>query len=216
MDAARRCPMQQAVTPNTSSARERGRVPELARSREARRFARRSFLRVSVFAGLTLSGGALISGFLGFFNMRRPSGFGGLIEVSSVAVPTAGQGPVRFPQGKFYLSNLAGGEGDVYKTGASGGLLAIYWKCTHLGCTVPWAADFPGSAVNFPGITGWLRCPCHGSTFSRAGVRVFGPAPRSLDLMELTVRADGSARVDTGRIVTGTIQNPLAAVPYAA
>ena len=70
----------------------------------------------------------------------------------------------------------------------NGGLLALYQKCVHLGCTVQWLATF-----DFQNQTGWFRCPCHQSTYTKAGVRVFGPAPRSLDTFEIQFDAgDGS------------------------
>jgi cytochrome b6-f complex iron-sulfur subunit len=187
---------------------------ERARQIEARKVQRRSFLRVSVFAGLTLSIGMLSAGFLNFFNKRHPTGFGGVVTVTADRIPPAGADPARVSEGKFWLSNLEGSQGDVLNAGGTGGILALWWKCPHLGCTVPWRGDFSGGAVGFPGITGWFRCPCHGSTYSRAGVRVFGPAPRSMDTMEVSVNSDGSVNVNTGAITSGTIENPLRAVPY--
>ncbi|MCC6381030.1 MAG: Rieske 2Fe-2S domain-containing protein [Dehalococcoidia bacterium] len=189
---------------------------EQARQTEARRLARRSFLRVSVFAGLTLSVGGLVAGFLGFFNLRHPTGFGGVVNVAKARVPKPSEEPARISEGKFWLSNLQGSEGDVLGVGGTGGLLALYWKGPHLGCTVPWNASFNGAQVNFPGVIGWFRCPCHGSTYSRAGIRVFGPAPRPLDTMLLTVNADGSINVNTGKITSGGADNPLRAVAYNA
>lgn len=188
---------------------------EQARQAEARRIARRSFLRVSVFAGLSLTVGALAAGFLGFFNLRKPTGFGGVVTVAKSRIPRAGDDPARVSEGKFWLVNLAGAQGDVLGVGGTGGLLALYWKCPHLGCTVPWRPDFSGGAVNFPGIMGWFRCPCHGSTYSRAGIRVYGPAPRPMDTMALTVNNDGSVDVNTGKITSGSTDNPLRTVPYS-
>jgi menaquinol-cytochrome c reductase iron-sulfur subunit len=43
-------------------------------------------------------------------------------------------------------------------------------SCTHLGCAYHWDAQ---SAV--------FACPCHGSTFSRTGEVIRGPATRPLD-----------------------------------
>jgi cytochrome b6-f complex iron-sulfur subunit len=188
---------------------------EQARQREARKIARRSFLRVSVFAGLSLFVGSMLAAFLGFFNLRKPTGFGGAVTVATSLVPQPGAEPVRISEGKFWLVNLQGGQGDVLGVGGAGGLLALYWKCPHLGCTVPWNGSFNGAGVNFPGVVGWFRCPCHGSTYSRAGVRVFGPAPRPLDTMALSVNADGSLNVNTGAITYGGLDNPLRAVPYS-
>jgi cytochrome b6-f complex iron-sulfur subunit len=191
-----------------------GRI-EHARQQEARRIARRSFLRVSVFAGLSLSVGGMLAGFLGFFNLRNPTGFGGTVTVPKAAIPQPGGEPHRVSEGKFFVVNLAGPEGDVLDVGGTGGLLALYWKCPHLGCSVPWNGTFSGAAVNFPGITGWFRCPCHGSTYSKAGIRVFGPAPRPMDTMEIGINSDGSVNVNTGKITAGDQDNPLRAVAYS-
>lgn len=187
---------------------------EQARQSEARKVARRSFLRVGVFAGLMLFGGSQLAGFLGFFNLRKPKGFGGSVTIIKSRVPKSGDDPERIPEGKFWLANLAGPQGDVLGAGGAGGILALYWKCPHLGCTVPWRPDFAGAQVNFPGIQGWFRCPCHGSTYSRAGIRVFGPAPRPMDTMAVSINGDGSLSVNTGAITLGTTDNPLRAVPY--
>lgn len=203
-------------TQQSPSARPMARRVEQARQIESRKLARRSFMRVSAFAGLTLVVGANIVGFLAFFNLRKPLGFGGVINVSAPRVPKAGDEPVRVSEGKFWLSHMRGAQGDVLQAGGTGGVLALYWKCPHLGCTVPWSPAFNGATVNFPGVVGWFRCPCHGSTYSRAGVRVFGPAPRPMDTMLLSVRGDGGLDVDTGVITTGGADNPLRAKPYNA
>lgn len=197
-----------------SAPRTTGRI-ERARQIEARKLARRSFLRVSAFAGLALFTGALVSSFLGFFNLRKPTGFGGVVTVTADRIPRPGADPVRIPEGKFWLVNLNGPEGDVLQAGGTGGLLALYWKCPHLGCSVPWNPAFNGAQVNFPGIIGWFRCPCHGSTYSKAGIRVYGPAPRPMDTMALRINADGSVSVNTGQITGGAADNPLRAIPYA-
>lgn len=196
-----------------SAAPRPGRI-ERARQSEARKLARRSFLRVSVFAGLTLSVGAMTAGFLGFFNLRKPTGFGGTVNVAANRIPVPGAEPARISEGKFWLVNLDGPEGDVLGVGGTGGILALYWKCPHLGCSVPWLPGFNGAEVNFPGVIGWFRCPCHGSTYSRAGIRVFGPAPRPMDTMALTVNSNGSIDVNTGAVTSGGSDNPLRAVPY--
>ncbi len=188
---------------------------ERARAIEARRLSRRSFMRVSVFAGLTLTVGSWLAGFLGFFNLRNPTGSVGVFRISADRIPGPGADPARITEGRFWLANLSGTEGDVFQTGATGGLVALFWKCPHLGCTVPWISSFNGAQVAYPGIVGWFRCPCHGSTYSKAGVRVFGPAPRSMDRFDVTLNADGSVNVDTRTIIGGSIDNALGAVPYA-
>ncbi len=97
-------------------------------------------------------------------------------------------------EGKFWLVNLTEEQGGP-------GFLALWWKCPHLGCTVPWRESFvfPDPATG-QDKRGWFRCPCHGSTYNDAGVRVFGPAPRSMDHMDLTI--DPSSKrisVNTGK-----------------
>lgn len=179
--------------------------------------ARRSFLRVSAFAGLTLFVGGMLGSFLGFFNLRSPSGFGSPVAVGPGQIPDPGGTPVRVPEGRFWLVNLEGSQGDVQGVGGTGGLLALYWVCPHLGCTVPWNGAFDGGAVNYPGLVGWFRCPCHGSTYSRAGVRVFGPAPRNMDTFLIEPNADGSITVNTSAITSGAADppNPLRSIPYS-
>ena len=97
------------------------------------------------------------------------------------------------------VSTVRSMHGFVSRLNADSALV-MSWKCPHLGCTVPWNPSFNGAAVNFPGITGWFRCPCHGSTYSRAGIRVYGPAPRPMDTMLLTVNGDGSVTLTYGAI----------------
>ena len=81
---------------------------EQARQREARKIARRSFLRVSAFAGLSIFVGAMLASFLGFFNLRHPKGFGGVVNVAANQIPAVGADPARVSAGKFWLVNLQG------------------------------------------------------------------------------------------------------------
>ena len=67
------------------------------------------------------------------------------------------------------------------------GFYALSTVCTHLGCTVPWNADEQR-----------FVCPCHASTFDINGDVVQPPAPRAMDLFEVTIE-NGMVRVDTGR-----------------
>ena len=95
-----------------------GRV-ERARQQEARRIARRSFLRVSVFAGLTLFIFSQIAGFLGFFNKLKPTGFGGVVNVPASRIPSLGSEPVRITESKSWLVNLQGPNRDGWSTSLS-------------------------------------------------------------------------------------------------
>jgi len=79
-------------------------------------------------------------------------------------------------EGRFYISRLD-----------DGGILAIWQRCTHLGCSVPWNKA-----------EGQFHCPCHSSLFNARGEVIGGPAPRPLDLFPVEL-VDGSLVVDTGQ-----------------
>jgi cytochrome b6-f complex iron-sulfur subunit len=140
------------------------------------RLSRRDFLSLGLGAlgmvGL-LQGGAMTLQFLG---PRRLEGeFGGLVTAGPVASFPNGS-VTEFPDGRFFLVRLD-----------AGGLLAVYRRCTHLGCAVAWHAA-----------EGRFTCPCHGSHFEQDGTVQNPPAPRALDTFPLTLR-DGMVLVDTAR-----------------
>ena len=134
-----------------------------------------------------------------------------IVIVSALTVPAPGDDPVRVVEGNFWLVNLLPGEGRQGSVGVGGpgGLLALWARDPHLGCTVPWRAEYA-----FEGVVGNFRNPCHGETYTKAGVRLFGPAPRSLDTFDIRVNRDGSVRVDTARVTLGPEDNALRAVVY--
>lgn len=166
---------------------------------------RRVLVLGGFWSGLFLALAGLAGPSLDFIWPRKLGAFGMPHAVPASEVPKAGADPVRFPTGRFYLAHLDSGQ-----EGSAGGLLALYQKCPHLGCTVPWRRDF-----QFGGRPGWFRCPCHGSTYTRgAGILVFGPAPRSLDTMKVEVKENGDIVVNTGEITKGGPDNPSRAVPY--
>lgn len=172
---------------------------------------RRLFILGGFWSGLALAVVAIAGSPLDFIWPRNLRGFGGPIPVSPDRVPQVGDPPTRIVEGKFYLVNLEEGETPNGEQ-TPGGLLALYQKCPHLGCTVPWNAGF-----NFQGRTGWFRCPCHNSTYTReGGVLVFGPAPRPMDVFPIEVNSDLSLTVQTGRQFegTGSPDNPSRTAPY--
>jgi len=163
------------------------------------------FVLGGFWSGLFLAIVGVLGSPLDFMWPRRAAGFGTPFAVPAAEVPPPGSDPVRFPQGRFYLANLQPGQ-----EGSPGGVLALYQKCTHLGCTVTWRPDFEFNATK-----GWYRCPCHGSTYTKgAAILVFGPAPRPLDLFEVHVKEDGGLVINTGAITKGSHDNPKRAVPY--
>ena len=154
-------------------------------------------------AGLLLA----IGGGLGlvFLWPKKIVGFGAAVDVNAAKIPAPGADPVRIPEGRFWLVNIPPGVAE-----SPGGLLALYQKCPHLGCTVPWRPDF-----EFAGVKGWFRCPCHGSTYTKeGGILVAGPAPRPMDTMAITVKPTGDITVATGQVTQGGQDNPFRVVPY--
>lgn len=135
---------------------------------------RRDFLKVVWGAAGALAvaqaGGVALS----FLSPRAAEGeFGSVIEAGTVAdFPVGSVTP--FNNGRFYLVRMA-----------DGGFLAVYRKCTHLGCAVPW-----NQAENR------FICPCHASAFEMDGQVINAPAPRPLDRFAVTIE-NGIVRVDT-------------------
>ena len=94
-----------------------------------------------------------------------------------------------FEKGKFFISKVGN---DKY--------LALYRKCPHLGCPVPW--DPEDTSWDSIKSTGKFHCRCHGSEYDRFGVKHAGPAPRPMDVMAGDIDKDGNIFVDTNNIST--------------
>jgi cytochrome b6-f complex iron-sulfur subunit len=158
---------------------------------------RRSFLRTAWLAGL----GAAVAGFgagtVYFLWPNLTEGFGTNIQAGDKAKIDgdieAGDGQAYNPEGRFYLvpyDEKVDTEG-LYAGVAGGGYLALYQRCPHLGCRVPWCATAQ-----------WWECPCHGSKYNQAGEWKEGPAPRGLDRFAIEVTG-GQIVVDTAKVITG-------------
>ena len=160
---------------------------------------RRTILRVGFWSGFGAIIAAAAAIGVDMLYPRGVAGFGGVVSVDPGEVPAPGE-KRGLQRGRFWLVNLTEEQGGP-------GLLALWWKCPHLGCTVPWKENFIWPDDAGTPKQGWFRCPCHGSTYTDAGVRVFGPAPRSLDTMKLEVRSNGQISVDTGNITNGSPDN---------
>lgn len=171
----------ETLTPRTGQ--ESPRRPEDTAGGQVAPKTRRDFLKWGLFGSLLLMLGGFGQAFLMFFYPKKLSPFGSKITAGPVSdYPLYSVTPVR--EGKFYLSHVPDG------------LLALYWKCAHLGCTVPWKPneEFEGSTPS-----GVFHCPCHGSIYLRTGQNVAGPAPRPLDVMEIEI-ASGKVVVNTKKI----------------
>ena len=79
----------------------------------------------------------------------------------------------------------------VTYAGMEQGLVALYQRCVHLGCRVPWCQS-----------SQWFECPCHGSKYNRVGEKKAGPAPRGLDRFAIIVDGD-NLTINTGDIEIG-------------
>jgi cytochrome b6-f complex iron-sulfur subunit len=73
----------------------------------------------------------------------------------------------------------------IYLVRAEEGFFALSEVCTHLGCMTMWNQEL-----------GIIRCPCHGSEFTRTGVVIEGPAPRPLPWLKTWVSDEGDLLVD--------------------
>ena len=172
--------------------------------------------RVFVLGGFWSAMGLIAVGLLGapldFMWPRNTGGFGGPINVTPDRIPAAGEDPLNIVEGRFWIVNMEPGE-TPSGVDTPGGLLALYQKCPHLGCRVPYSPGF-----SFRDVKGWFRCPCHGSTYTkRGGVLLSGPAPRPMDVFPITeILEDLSITVQTGRDFegNGSTDNPLRAAPY--
>ncbi len=165
---------------------------------------RRQFLNrgAATLMGLSLAGFAA-SALAFFWPPPLKGGFGAKINVGSVkeilAKSAADKAPVYFAEARTYISPYPPGAlakakqeyvGGVL-TGMEEGVVALYQKCVHLGCRVPWCSS-----------SQWFECPCHGSKYNRVGEKKGGPAPRGLDRFIVTVE-NGNVLVDTGKVIQG-------------
>lgn len=136
---------------------------------------RRKFLGWAFGVALVGLFGQAGSALFQFFKPRIELGaFGGKVVAGQVGEFQPGT-VSHVSKGRFYISRLE-----------DGGMLALWQRCTHLGCTVPWRDDEKQ-----------FHCPCHSSLFNTKGEVMGGPAPRPLDLFPIEI-VDGQVVVDTG------------------
>lgn len=184
-------------------------LPGALASRPDGEASRRQFIRGSFWGGLGLALLGSVGFLLDYLYPRNVRGFGGPVPAGKVSEYAKGANPKHFLDGQFFVANLDPAETRAGGTGGGAGLIALWHKCPHLGCTVPWRPEFA-----FEGDKGWFRCPCHGSTYTKSGVRVFGPAPRSMDTMQIDVDGSGNIIVQTGKRVLGGPDNPQRAKKF--
>ncbi len=143
------------------------------------RIKRRHLLRMGFLGGTLLATAELTAIFLPFWTVIKITGLGGKIAAGKKSdilakFQATKDEPQLFTEGKFFLLH------------APGAIAAVYRRCTHLGCAVPWNAA-----------EDQFHCPCHGSLYDKhTAVVKGGPAPRPLDLFHVADQ-NGTLIVDT-------------------
>jgi cytochrome b6-f complex iron-sulfur subunit len=151
----------------------------------ARGVPRRRFLNAAwKTVGVVLVGEAAWTSY-DILNARSAAGFGAVVDAGPVSDYTTEGAVQYFLDGRFYVTQY------------QGGLRALYQKCPHLGCRVP----FCESSTRF-------ECPCHGSVYNLIGEYIQGPAPRGMDRFHISIQND-HVMVDTGSVVEGPPRGQL-------
>jgi cytochrome b6-f complex iron-sulfur subunit len=165
---------------------------------------RRDFFRGGLLASLGVFTAQFGGATLAFLWPNLAGGFGSLITLTDTPESIMDQirssrQPFYFGAGRFYLINYNGDgdepgglyEGQTAEVPGSGRLMALYQKCAHLGCRVPFCDQ-----------SQWFECPCHGSKYNYAGEYELGPAPNGLQRFVVRVEG-GQVTVDTGNPTAG-------------
>jgi cytochrome b6-f complex iron-sulfur subunit len=166
---------------------------------------RRQFLNRSILATFGLSVASFGATALGFLWPTPHGGFGSKVNAGKkddiLGKIRDTKTPFYVPDARTYLNPYpvedvakakSQGYADPIIAGYQDGLVALYQKCVHLGCRVPWCQS-----------SQWFECPCHGSKYNRVGEKKGGPAPRGLDRFALSVDAGGSVTIDTKQVYLG-------------
>jgi cytochrome b6-f complex iron-sulfur subunit len=165
-----------------------------------RDFFRRSLL-VSFFVFLAEFGGASIA----FLWPNLKGGFGSTINAGSLddlrSFIQSQKQPYYVGVGRFYVwfygSNYQGidtATGVDYAADGyvADGFMAIYQRCAHLGCRVPFCTS-----------SQWFECPCHGSKYNIAGEYQLGPAPQGLQRFAVKVENNNLVVDTSGTAILG-------------
>jgi cytochrome b6-f complex iron-sulfur subunit len=140
-----------------------------------KKISRRDFLGLSLVIGGAIAITETLFVGLRFLSPKKADGeFGGTFNLGAYdQFPLGSVTPVE--KGRFYIVRLQ-----------DGGFLAVYRRCTHLGCSVP-----------YDQATQQFICPCHGSAFSMQGDVKNPPAVRPLNLFSLSITDTGDLLVNT-------------------
>src|SRR5437588_1380288 len=165
---------------------------------------RRQFLNRGIVTAFAVGLGGFGLATVAFLWPSLKGGFGSKIKAGTLT-DILGQiadkkTPFYSAEGRFYINPYP--KEDVSKAkaisaygpvvpGYENGVVALYQRCVHLGCRVPWCLT-----------SQWFECPCHGSQYNRVGEKKGGPAPRGLDRFVVTVEG-GQVNVDTKSVIQG-------------
>ena len=170
-------------------------------SEEEAGITRRQFLTKALRVSFGAFAGIQAISWLGFMWPKVSGGFGSKVDAGKVEdlkkQIVQGDGsviPAFIPEARAYVLPFDSSQvsGSQFSDGATiaDGLVAIYQRCVHLGCRVPWCNSSQG-----------FECPCHGSKYNLVGEYYAGPAPRNLDRFGVSVNAAGKFIIDTGTII---------------
>ena len=172
-----------------------------------RKLSRRQFLTISWWgmAGLLLSG-------LGGFSIwslwpKKKSAFTQPVVLGGIPC-ILGPGKVAGNVNDLKVGDVAEFNKECFfVVRTEKGILALFNKCPHLGCAVPWRPDKearPEDPLKPPNGMGKFNCPCHDSQYDRLGVIQKGPAPRPMDYFDpgdIAIDAEGNIVVDTSKAI---------------
>ncbi|MFM7060860.1 MAG: ubiquinol-cytochrome c reductase iron-sulfur subunit [Actinomycetes bacterium] len=161
---------------------------------------RRQFFNRGIVLSLSLAIGAFGAAAIAFLYSKSAGGFGSKVQVDKnlkdvLAYTSEKKEPYYVPEARTYLVPYPVADVDAAKQipqyeklipNMEQGIVAIYQKCVHLGCKVPWCAS-----------SQWFECPCHGSKYNRVGEKKGGPAPRGLDHFVMAISGGGGLTIDT-------------------
>jgi cytochrome b6-f complex iron-sulfur subunit len=188
------------ATRGTTAVAERAPVDE-----EELGISRRQFFNRGILVTMAVSLGAFGAAAISFLYAKSAGGFGGKVDAGIsltdvIAYNNTNKQPYYVPEARTYLVPFPKDALPKAKkvpqyqpvlAGMEEGIIALYQKCVHLGCKVPWCQT-----------SQWFECPCHGSKYSRVGEKRGGPAPRGLDRFVVTVSGD-KLNIDTGIVIIG-------------
>jgi cytochrome b6-f complex iron-sulfur subunit len=161
---------------------------------------RRQFLTKALRISFGAFAGIQALSWLGFLWPKVSGGFGSKIDAGSIEEikdqlfqADGSVIPAFIPSARAYVlpldaSAVANSQFSSGSTVADG-LVAVYQRCVHLGCRVPWCNSSQG-----------FECPCHGSKYNMVGEYFAGPAPRNLDRFNVS-NVNGRFIIDTGTII---------------